>query len=60
MVWIPCPFDQWYIDHADDLSLEDKSHELWDRAVSGDEDEDEEATLFDDEENEDEELKDLK
>jgi len=28
-------FDQWYADHADDLSLEYDADELWDQALGG-------------------------
>jgi hypothetical protein len=47
-------FDQWYIDHADDLGLDDESEELWDHAVSRDEDVENEDLFDKDEEEEDE------
>jgi hypothetical protein len=35
-------FEQWYSDHADDLQLELEADELWDRAVNGNDSNDEE------------------
>ncbi len=33
-------FDQWYIDHSDDLQFESDADELWDHATNQEEDED--------------------
>lgn len=48
-------FDQWYSDHADDLSLEVEADELWDQAVSGEEGSLDSYTSDDDFDYEDEE-----
>lgn len=37
-------FDQWFHDHADDVEFEHEAHELWEHAVAGSEDEDDEDT----------------
>jgi len=55
-------FAQWYSDHADDVGFEHEEHELWDHALTKDEDEDEEydgaSFTGEDEDDEDDEEED--
>jgi len=31
-------FDQWYIDHAEEINFEHEADDLWDHAINGDDD----------------------
>jgi hypothetical protein len=51
-------FDQWFSDHSEDLGFEEELDELWDQAVAEDEEDtlDVDEGVFEDEEEEDDEL----